>query len=1262
MKNINSLNYGSVVSRLCSKSDVHGKAKSVKLFLLFLLLITFSLSSFSQTRACDPTLVCIDYKIKLFDPSQNTWTIIDSTHCCPLHDFSQPQTPPFCQLMSMNQCECISDIRINGCLEGILTVELYDTDSNYIRDLYVRNYNDPISDSCFTISDVGQYLLKFRHFVSNQTTIYGWYSFNVVSNTDFLDDITIVAPDEVCYGSDICFSISNVFFPITYWYFWNNTMLGHNSIGHGTVPDSQTVCFQPQTLGINELKILMTDNCQDTTWYTKQINVKAFTNFSYPNPVCVNQAFSINSITWCNGPISGASYVWNWGDGSANSNTQLPSHTYTSSGTYNITLTVSNTMGSQSMTKQIQVNALPIKPTVTGNFNNCKLTNTYTITNQQSGSTYNWSATYCNTIPPGSASSKTITWFNNTNFPTPPLYDSIRIISNNGCVDTSYFRVWECCGKIGAPSYNDTVLTNSISSRQFYINGNIQINNNVTLDLDTILMGPEAKFTVNSPYKLKIRVSNVKAGCNYMWDGIYPVSLGEIEIDTSTVSDAYNAIVSKDGAKYTLSGAIFNKNLIGILVSSYSGTHPGLIRNSVFSSVDDFGNASNLIYPYATRRGIAGIKLNGVNAITIGNNLSASYLNTFKHLDYGIWINGSNINVYNNYFGPLPKTSGFIPDNGYGIYAEKDRTTANTINIGSLSINHYYSNTFQNCAVGIRSVHPFNINVLRNTFNTNDYANFITDNFDRAISINSNTFTNNQVGVWCNNFAGTTQNILNNTMTNTTTGVYLSNNVATPIVEVEISGNRFSYLNGTSTYNLANGIALSNVQGYNDFYLGEKKSHISANTIDFTGVTITESTVRSGIRIENSPMCFIEMDTIRYSNNSIPNATTADKLNGIYVVLSTNTELCSNVLQYLGNGVRIQGYCDNSKFKLNDFRRCNNSSLNYSYGFKFESATIGVQGTPTQTWDNTFNTLNFPTNQNKRGWGSMASQQQWNFRGGTFNEDYWFTYPALQPTVANALPRTYIPVPPSCSFQGFDFMNGMAGENEISCETESEFLENNDENQYFKAYTMVNNEMSSGETNVVSNTSSTISSENISKLLAVNLLVSERLFDSADSLNQLIEPVNLIEKNMKTVNEIYLRTWARGIYNLSLNDYTILVDIAMQAPKTSGYGVIGAWVMVGRFENNQVSEKFSSNSFLFIDNTIVMYPNPANSQLSFDGVESVSFMDITDLLGHKVMKIENKHASNFLNVTINDLKKGIYLVNYFNEKGEKIGFEKLILN
>ena len=42
----------------------------------------------------------------------------------------------------------------------------------------------------------------------------------------------------------------------------------------------------------------------------------------------------------------------------------------------------------------------------------------------------------------------------------------------------------------------------------------------------------------------------------------------------------------------------------------------------------------------------------------------------------------------------------------------------------------------------------------------------------------------------------------------------------------------------------------------------------------------------------------------------------------------------------------------------------------------------------------------------------------------------------------------------------------------------------------------------------------------------------------------------------------YLRTWAKGNYNLSLQDYTTLVDIAMQTPKTSGYGVIGAWVMV----------------------------------------------------------------------------------------------------
>lgn len=1244
MKNINRFDYRSMfINRSREVSTfANCKAKFEKCLFLFLLLVTFNLNSFSQTRACDPTLVCIDYKIKLFDPSQNTWTIIDSTHCCPLHDFSQPQTPPFCQLMSMNQCECISNIRINGCLEGVLTVELYDTDSNYIRDLYVRNYNDTISDSCFTISDVGQYLLKFRHFVSNQTTIYGWYSFNVVSNTDFLDDITIVAPDEVCYGSDICFSISNVFFPITYWYFWNNTMLGHNSIGHETVPDSQTVCFQPQTLGINELKILMTDNCQDTTWYTKQINVKAFTNFSYPNPVCINKPFSINSITWCNGPISGASYVWNWGDGSANSYTQLPSHTYTSSGTYNITLTVSNSMGSQSMTKQIHVNALPVKPNVSGSFNNCKLTNTYTITNEQSGATYNWSATYCNTIPPGSASSKTITWFNNTNFPNPPLYDSIRIITNDGCIDTSYFRVWECCLKQGNPTYSDTVLTNSISSRQFYVNGNIQINNNITLELDTILMGPEAKFTVNSPYKLKIRVSSVKAGCNYMWDGIYPIFTGEIEIDTSTVSDAYNAIVSKNGAKYTLCGAKFNNNLYGIIVENYSGTHTGQIKNCIFSSVDVNGNASNLIVPYATRRGIAGIKITDVNNIQIGEIASVNNKNYFKHLDYGVKIQGSNVTLYNNSFGPLPKTSGLIfPDNGFGIFADSPSLNGSVINVGNANTSNVYRNSFDTCGIGIRTLNNYYLTIQRNSFRNNYMGAFITDNTYSSINIIYNSVSNQTfVGFWLNNFAYSNVDISSDSITNSYIGIYLSNNTLARTNNVQAS---YNYIGG----NIYTGIILTNTEGYPS-NSSSYWPRFTNNTISFSGIDlINDASIRSGIRIESSTRSIIEQNTIKY-NVGLTDSIKAHRLAGVYLTLSTYTYLCSNVFDSLGLGVRIQGNCDRSKFILNQFRKGNTSRK--GWGFRCFSATVGAQGTSTYPPDNRF--INYSGM--IRGVGSMDSYAAWYYK--SYNTQLTFSRIYDQEISITNNPSSSINTP-SCGYPaggGSDFLINSGADNSFGlANTPNIYVNNVEENNYFERFVNENHDFS--------DTNSVIEGfENISSFKLIANFINEKNYADALLLNQSISPINTYEYNLKTTNDIYLRTWALGNYNLSSEDYNTLAEIGMQNPMKGGFGVINAWVMTQRFDDSDKKIKHDLNVLPKTSSEIIIFPNPTSQSATISGVRDVSKIIVYNLIGKIELQINNE-GYDFVNITTGKLSKGVYLVKMQDVNGNRISVQKLVI-
>ncbi len=83
---------------------------------------------------------------------------------------------------------------------------------------------------------------------------------------------------------------------------------------------------------------------------------------SVPIPVA-DFSFSGNglapsTVTFTNtsAPISsGLSYVWDFGDGSATSTVESPSHTYTQGGTYTVKLTAKNSAGSNSYTKSVTI-------------------------------------------------------------------------------------------------------------------------------------------------------------------------------------------------------------------------------------------------------------------------------------------------------------------------------------------------------------------------------------------------------------------------------------------------------------------------------------------------------------------------------------------------------------------------------------------------------------------------------------------------------------------------------------------------------------------------------------------------------------------------------------------------------------------------------------------------------------------------------------------------------------------------------------------
>jgi len=92
---------------------------------------------------------------------------------------------------------------------------------------------------------------------------------------------------------------------------------------------------------------------------------------------------------------TGSPATWNWDFGDGGTSTlQNPSHTYSASGTYSVTLTATNTGGSDNITRSSYINAFSSKPqayfTFTPSFGTAPLPVTFTDTSIQSPTSWSW--------------------------------------------------------------------------------------------------------------------------------------------------------------------------------------------------------------------------------------------------------------------------------------------------------------------------------------------------------------------------------------------------------------------------------------------------------------------------------------------------------------------------------------------------------------------------------------------------------------------------------------------------------------------------------------------------------------------------------------------------------------------------------------------------------------------------------------------------------------------------------------------------------
>ncbi|GAA4464293.1 hypothetical protein GCM10023093_14320 [Nemorincola caseinilytica] len=141
--------------------------------------------------------------------------------------------------------------------------------------------------------------------------------------------------------------------------------------------------------GTFPVRLIVTDGngCMDTIVSNVVISNLAAA-FTGPDTICINSLASFTNTTTT--PFSGAS--WNYGDGGTSTGTH-GSHTYTTPGVYNVTLTVTQGPCSHSVIHTIVVVDAPPMTMSINPLEPCPApaTITYSVTGAAPGSTYNWS-------------------------------------------------------------------------------------------------------------------------------------------------------------------------------------------------------------------------------------------------------------------------------------------------------------------------------------------------------------------------------------------------------------------------------------------------------------------------------------------------------------------------------------------------------------------------------------------------------------------------------------------------------------------------------------------------------------------------------------------------------------------------------------------------------------------------------------------------------------------------------------------------------
>lgn len=206
--------------------------------------------------------------------------------------------------------------------------------------------------------------------------------------------------------------------------------------GDGSPPSNQPTTTHSYTAAGPYTVTLTNIYASCTTTATTTINIGS----------ALVPTFTASPTTACQAPLSvqftdqtaptPTLWTWDFGDGSAQSNQQNPLHTYSSTGTFDVTLTATTAAGCTGSTKQakeINITAPTISMSGQGACVGQVYTPTYTINTVDPVASYSWSA-------PGATPSTATGASPGFTYPATGFYSiTLTITTNSGCTATQTF-------------------------------------------------------------------------------------------------------------------------------------------------------------------------------------------------------------------------------------------------------------------------------------------------------------------------------------------------------------------------------------------------------------------------------------------------------------------------------------------------------------------------------------------------------------------------------------------------------------------------------------------------------------------------------------------------------------------------------------------------------------------------------------------------------------------------------------------------------